>query len=775
MPAGRAFLMLPKPVLPRKLWGRLAAALIGLLLLAYLVRRAGPSKLLEGIASVGWGLVLVIALAGVLQVVRTWAWRLTILDARHRPSFGRMLALRLGSEAAGQVGVFGQVFGDTWRVAELGAELPLSSRITSVALDRALFTLSSTIVTIAGITSVAFLLPLPGKITLYATIFSFALVSSVFLGVIAVRRRWAVISGPVRALGRLGRIGRWVEGKRETILSVEDELLDFFHHSPAAFWQSFALQMASQVAAVSEVYLILRFLGGHNGFSSALAIEGLTKLVNVIGLINPGNAGTYEGGNMLLARLAGMAGTAGLTLGLIRRVRALFWAAVGALCAVILPSARPEKPKVRRSADPAGHGHTAIILAQATPADSLLARVGALPVLLRAILGAQKAGAERIVVVVDPAEALKIPEELRRTRRLPNSVEWRAPLAREIAPVLRDIADSEERIVLITAARTYHPSLHRRAAEWDGIEVLALTTDGQPAGIYAFTSAQAISLLKGFPAGWTVEVLYEWLIAMDAIICESVSSDQWQRVSSPEDRLLAEQKLDRWLVKPTDGVFARMNRRVSIPISRQLIKFPITPNMVSLFTLGVSFLAGAFFALGGWRNMLLGAVLSVLASILDGCDGEVARLTFQDSAFGCWLETVCDYLYYVFIFVGMMIGLLGRGPIYLVWGTVLFFGAVASFLATALQRHRMAAARPEQYLSLWQAQASKRRSNPFLYLARHTEFMIRRCCMPYLILAFALFGATYMAFIGAAVGSNIVWPIALYSYFTFNPARTRHD
>ena len=401
MPTGRVFLMLPKPVVRRKSWGRLAAALIGLLLLAYLVRRTGPSKLLEGITSVGWGLALVIALAGLLQVVRTWAWRLTLLDARRRPSFGRMLALRLGSEAAGQVGVFGQVCGDTWRIMGLGTELPLASRITSVALDRTLFTLSSTIVTIAGIASVAFLLPVPGKIALYAAIFSFGLAASIVLAVVAVRRRWVLLSGPAGALGRLGKIGCWVEGKRETVQSVEDELLDFFHHSPAAFWQSFALQMASQVLAVSEVYLILRFLGGHSGFAAALAIEGLTKLVNVIGLINPGNAGTYEGGNMLLAKLAGMGGTEGLTLGLIRRVRALFWTAVGALCAVLLPApGRPDKGKVRGSADPGSHGHAAIILAQATPVDSLLARVGALPVLLRAILGAQKAGAESIVVVM---------------------------------------------------------------------------------------------------------------------------------------------------------------------------------------------------------------------------------------------------------------------------------------------------------------------------------------------------------------------------------------
>ena len=196
--------------------------------------------------------------------------------------------------------------------------------------------------------------------------------------------------------------------------------------------------------------------------------------------------------------------------------------------------------------------------------------------------------------------------------------------------------------------------------------------------------------------------------------------------------------------------------------------------MVSVFTLGVSFLAGVFFALGGWGHMLLGAILSVFASILDGCDGEVARLKLQESAFGCWLETVCDYLYYVFIFAGMMIGLLSRSHTYMVWGAVLCFGAVGSFLATAAQRHRMAADRPEQYLSRWQAQASRRLSNPFLYLGRHTEFLIRRCCMPYLFLAFALFGVTHLAFIGAAIASNIVWPIALYSYFTFEPVRTYH-
>jgi phosphatidylglycerophosphate synthase len=761
----------------RKLQGRVAIALIGVALLAYLIRRAGPSRIVEGIASVGWGLALVIALAGVTHLVRTWAWRLTLVGVPRRPAFRRMFALRLVSEASGQAGVLGQVFGDAWRIAKLGEETPLTSRIASVAVDRSLFTLSSTIVTIAGVASVPLLLQVSHRTAVYANIFAAVLIAIVFAAILAVKRRCGLLSGPAGALKRLGAIGRWLEGQRETIQSVEDRLLDFFHHSPAAFWQSFGLQIVGQATALLEVYLILRLMGCRAAVWSAVAIEGFTKLLNVIGLINPGNAGTYEGGNMLLAKLVGVGGTVGLTLGLIRRVRALVWAAVGAGCAVMLQgSARRNRPKNAITAPAAEHGHTALIVADGIPNDSLLARVGALPVLLRAILGAQKAGPGRIVVLMDPVAKLNVIEELQRTQRLPNTVEWREPIAREIASLLHEVEASQGRVVWIAADRIYHPSLHRKAAEWDGAKSLALISDGEPVGIYAATAAQSMRLLDGRTAGTPlIEVLENWAAAQRVVVWDPVASNYWQQVAFPDDYWLAEQKLDSWLVKSTDGVFARMNRKVSIPISRQLIRFRVTPNMVSFFILGVSLLAGVFFAFGSWAAMVAGAVLSVFASILDGCDGEVARLTFQESPFGSWLDSFCDSLYYIFLFGGMMIGLLRRGPIYMFWGGLLFLGALATILTTLAQRHRMAAARPEQYLSLWQAQASKRKSNPFLYLARHTEFLIRRCCLPYLVLAFAVFGGTYMAFIGAAVGSNIAWPIALYSYFTFDPARMSHE
>jgi len=90
-----------------------------------------------------------------------------------------------------------------------------------------------------------------------------------------------------------------------------------------------------------------------------------------------------------------------------------------------------------------------------------------------------------------------------------------------------------------------------------------------------------------------------------------------------------------------------------------------------------------------------------------------------------------------------------------------------SFLVTGFGRHHLATGRPEQYLRIWQAKAEDGRSNPILYFGRYTEFIIRRCFLPYALLFFAVFNITKVAFFLAAIGSNVVWIISLYSYCAF--------
>ena len=770
-------------------------AILGILLFVHLIHQAGPAKLIASMVGLGWGLVFVIAWGGVGHIVKTWAWRLTLLDGKYQVSFARMLGLRLSSEAVGQFGGLSQLFGDGLRVSLLGPAIPLSHSIASVTIDRAFFVVSAAAVSFLGLSTVLMVLPLPHKLVLYAIVFACFLLAFVLLTAIAVRNRWPLFSRTGEVLGRIRYLKPLIDRKRALIHSVEESLLDFYHRTPKAFWASLLLNLACHAAAIVEVYLIVWLMGTKLTLFGALAIEALTKLVNIAGTFNPGNIGTYEGGNMLITKMFGLTATAGMTLAFVRRLRALFWTSVGILCLIVL-SKRTKREKINETNEdtmkvaPAQFScqdlqgtstssHLAVVLANDPSFGSLLPKVGSVPVLLRSILGAAKAGATRIVVVIDRVKGLPVRQELLKTGRVPNHVEWCGVTSGEdsVPSLIGQLASEiDGHLVLITGDRVYHPSLHKRVAEWDGTsDALTFMTDRETVGICSLSRKASSDLARRSTA---------IAVSADQILCglsmvhysesEEVTEEKWQRVGDEQQRRLAERKLDGWLFKPTDGIFARTNRRISIPISRRIIPFPITPNMVSLFTLGVSFAAGVFLAFGGYWNMLTAAVLSWFSSVLDGCDGEVARLKLQESAFGCWLETICDNLYYLFIFGGTTIGLVrsSGNRSYLVWGGFLLFGAIMSFLMTGLQRHQMTNKQPEQYLQEWHRKADSRNSNPLLYLGRHTEFIIRRCFLPYVILVFALCSVMDWFLVGATIGANVVWVVALYSYLTFTPSRT---
>jgi len=766
-------------------------ALLGIALLVYLVVHTGPKTLGQQAKLVGWGLGFVIALGGISHLVKTCAWRLALPGEAHGISFAKMLGLRLVSEAIGQLGFAGIVAGEATRATLLGSEVPLESRIVSVTIDRGLFIASGAIVTICGITLGLFMLPFPTALRLYATLSAIILVILVGLAALGMKKRWPLLSGPARVFSRIPTLGKWFQNKEALVCSLEERLLDFHRKRPSAFWGNVTLNFVCHALAVLEVYFILLFLGHRISLTSALALESLTKVINILGSLSPGNVGIYEGGTMLLAKRFGLGAATGLTLSLCRRARGMFWALPGVLWLAVTRSVGRQKVKrgaqvsfqtndVHKSTrpgqtNPSPEQIAAVILVDEFSATGgftpELARVGSLPLILRAILTAKGLGANPVIVAASQADLYRIRRELLRTRRLPEDVQWfDLNTQRAALPLLLgQLGAQSGRILLLAANTAAHPSLYELVREWDGRgDAITLTTGAQFVGISALSRQAAFDVARSCKESISSFIdLYAWFRPTHSITFKPVDHNLWHLVETPADRTIAEHKLDTWLVKPTDGVFARMNRRVSIPMSRAISRFPITPNMVTLFTLGVSFLSGLFFAMGGYGNTFVGALLSVWASILDGCDGEVARLKLQVSKFGCWLETVCDYLYYIFIFAGMSLGLAkSRGTdAYLVWGGVLLFGAMTSFLVVGFARQYFSSRHPERFLNVWQRKAEQQTRNPLMYVARNTEFIIRRCFLPYALLAFAVLNLIRFAFIGSAVGANLVWIIALYSYW----------
>ena len=99
-----------------------------------------------------------------------------------------------------------------------------------------------------------------------------------------------------------------------------------------------------------------------------------------------------------------------------------------------------------------------------------------------------------------------------------------------------------------------------------------------------------------------------------------------------------------------------VNSIFSIKISSLLVKTFLTPNQITILGLFIGLASGILFAQGNYWNTLIGGVLLSITAILDCCDGDVARLKFMESDFGENLDTACDNIINIFIFIGIMLG-----------------------------------------------------------------------------------------------------------------------
>jgi phosphatidylglycerophosphate synthase len=136
---------------------------------------------------------------------------------------------------------------------------------------------------------------------------------------------------------------------------------------------------------------------------------------------------------------------------------------------------------------------------------------------------------------------------------------------------------------------------------------------------------------------------------------------------------------------PYDGFVSRhLNRRASRPIARLLSHTPLTPNQVSIASLAVALLAfGAFV----FEQPIIGGLLAQFSSVVDGVDGDLARLKKMTSAFGAFMDSVLDRYADALIILGLTMWAAGDDSTQRVW--VVGFWAMAGSFAVTYTRARI--------------------------------------------------------------------------------------
>jgi phosphatidylglycerophosphate synthase len=148
------------------------------------------------------------------------------------------------------------------------------------------------------------------------------------------------------------------------------------------------------------------------------------------------------------------------------------------------------------------------------------------------------------------------------------------------------------------------------------------------------------------------------------------------------DTGLAEERLVNALsaqTKADDGLIARhFDRRISQFISKRLAHTNISPNQITLVGMIIGLIGALLLSRPGYWPKFIGSLLFVVCVIVDGVDGEVARLKLKESRFGHYLDIVTDNIVHVAVFAGIAFGLYhdtgNLGYLHFLWVLVGGFG-----------------------------------------------------------------------------------------------------
>ncbi len=211
-----------------------------------------------------------------------------------------------------------------------------------------------------------------------------------------------------------------------------------------------------------------------------------------------------------------------------------------------------------------------------------------------------------------------------------------------------------------------------------------------------------------------------------------VDEEKVVHVDSEEKLKLLEKKLLRSLNKPDDGFISYyLNRRISTRLSKYLVRTPLTPNMISIISFSLALLAAYLFSLGSYLYTVIAGIITQIASIIDGCDGEVARLKGLKSKYGAVFDTILDRYADMLLAIGIAYG----------YYTIVKDPLILLLLAIPLTGFIMSSYARKEYIIRYQRQPS-----------RKILLLIRRDLRLFSIFLGALFGLKYAYYIMISLG-----------------------
>ncbi len=306
--------------------------LLGLLLFAYFVRKAGVGEIVSGIRRLGIGFLLVLLISSCRHIVRSIAWTKCV-EAPYRLRFRDAFGARLMGDALGNIlPLVSAAVSEPSKAVFVKDRLPLIVGLSALAIENLFYSLSVAVFIFSGTATLLLSFSLPKPLR-YASIGALiAIVVIVPLGFIVIRRQTKFLSGTIGFLGKRGIAQGVMEKIKPRAAILEDRVYGFYNRNQRSLIPIFGLELLFHFAGVLEVYTTLSYISPvAPSFRQAFILESVNRIINVAFKFVPLRAGVDEGGTGQVSKVLGFAKATGVTLAIVRKGRDIFWATIGVL------------------------------------------------------------------------------------------------------------------------------------------------------------------------------------------------------------------------------------------------------------------------------------------------------------------------------------------------------------------------------------------------------------------------------------------------------------
>lgn len=309
-------------------------AVLGLLLFAYFVKRAGVSDILSGLRRLGAGFVPVLIISGIRPFVRSLAWT-QCFEAPNRLRLRDAFIAYLMGDALGNVVPLGIMVSEPTKVALVRDRVPLVAGLSAIAVENLFYSLSVALFIFTGTAALLFSFPLSEKLRIISFAMLTGLVLIILFAYFVIRQQWKFVSRTLEFLYVRGFGRRLLETRRARVSAIEDRIYGFYARNRQRFLPILFLEFCFHLAGVAEVYVTLYFISDtHPTWLAAFVLESVNRVINVVFKFVPMRVGVDEAGTGLFTKVLQFGTASGVALAIIRKARVLVWTAIGVVLLV---------------------------------------------------------------------------------------------------------------------------------------------------------------------------------------------------------------------------------------------------------------------------------------------------------------------------------------------------------------------------------------------------------------------------------------------------------